>query len=654
LFHVNAGFLWQRRVRRILHLAGYDLRPGWPGADDLVAVWGRSPVAARGEAVAARSGAGLVRIEDAFLRSVLPGRGGAPPLGLLIDRQGVHFDAGAPSDLETLLARHPLDDTVLLDRARAAMARLRAGHLSKYSGTDPALPCPDPGYVLVIDQTFGDASVRHGGADAATFREMLACAQAEHPQAPILIKTHPETARGYRPGHFGASDAGGRVRLVTDPLSPWPLLEGAQAVYTVSSQMGFEAILAGHRPQVFGRPFYAGWGLSDDRHPAPFARRGRRLTRAQLFAGAMILAPTWYDPCRDRLCELETALAQFEAETRAWREDRRGWTAQGMRLWKRAPVQRFFGAHRRVRFGAARADRPAMVWASARATVPEGAARVEDGFLRSRGLGADLVPPLSLVLDDLGIYYDPSRESRLERLIAARATLRADEAARAAALVRALTDHGLSKYNTGRAAPALPEGRRILVPGQVEDDASIRLGAGAVATNLELLRRARADNPGAVILYKPHPDVEAGLRPGAVPQGALDGLADAVIAGTDPAALLAQVAEVWTMTSLLGFEALLRGVPVTVTGAPFYAGWGLTRDLGEVPARRAARPSLEGLAHATLIDYPRYRDPVSGLPCPVEVVAERLMRAQVPRAGPLNRLLAKAQGALAGHAWLWR
>jgi capsular polysaccharide export protein len=654
VFHFNGGFLWQRRVRRILHLAGYDLRLGWPSAEDLVAVWGKSPVAARGEAVAARTGAGLLRVEDAFLRSVLPGRSGAPPLGLLLDRQGVHFDASVPSDIEETLARHPLDDTPLLDRARDAMARLRAGHLTKYSGVDPALPCPDPGYVLVIDQTYGDASVRHGGADASTFQEMLTLAQEEHPNTPILIKTHPETAQGHRRGYFSTADAVGRVRLITAPLSPWPLLEGAQAVYTVSSQMGFEAILAGHRPQVFGRPFYAGWGLTEDRHAAPFARRTRTLTRAQLFAGAMILAPIWYDPCRDRLCDLETALDQFEAETRAWRDDHRGWTAHGMRLWKRAPIQRFFGSQRRVIFGRARSDRPAMVWASAKTDAREGALHVEDGFLRSRGLGADLVPPLSLVLDDLGIYYDPTRESRLERLIAMRETLRADQAQRARALISTLTDHGLSKYNLGAPAPALPDGHRILVPGQVEDDASIRLGAGAIATNLDLLRRARADNPDAVILYKPHPDVEAGLRPGAVPPGALDDLADLVVAGTDPAALLTQVAEVWTMTSLLGFEALLRGVRVTATGAPFYAGWGLTRDLGPVPARRRARPALEGLVHATLIDYPRYRDPVTGLPCPVEVVADRLTHAEVPRAGAANRLLAKAQGALAGHAWLWR
>ena len=111
--------------------------------------------------------------------------------------------------------------------------------------------------------------------------------------------------------------------------------------------------------------------------------------------------------------------------------------------------------------------------------------------------------------------------------------------------------------------------------------------------------------------------------------------------------------EVWTITSTLGFEALLRGVPVVTLGAPFYAGWGLTRDLGRVPLRRRARPDLNALVHACLIAYPRYRDPVSGLPCPAEIAVARLAEGR-GRQGPGLRWLAKAQGALAGHSWIWR
>ncbi|MCR9126800.1 MAG: capsular polysaccharide biosynthesis protein [Rhodobacteraceae bacterium] len=650
LYIYNGGFVTQRRIRRILGLAGYALRIGRPGAGDAIGVWGQGPTAHRGHRMAARTGAEVITVEDAFLRSLHPGRAGEPPVGLHIDSRGVHFDAATPSDLETLLATAPLDDTALLDRARHAIARLRESHLSKYSGFDADAPVPEPGYVLVVDQSWGDASVTASGADAARFREMLVFAQEEHPGMPVLIKSHPEMNRGYRLGHFVDGDASDRVRILRDEISPWRLLEGAVGVYTVSSQMGFEAILAGHKPRVFGQPFYAGWGLTVDEFPV--ARRTRRLTRAQLFAAAMILYPKWYDPYEDRLCGLETVLDGLEARTSAWRADRRGWTAGGMRLWKRKPLQRIFGQHGTVRFTETpREDCPHMVWASAR-NAPEGATRIEDGFLRSRGLGARLVPPLSLVCDDLGIYYDPATPSRLEHWIARRATLRADQRQRAERLIARLTEAGLSKYNLGGRVPELPAGRRILVPGQVEDDASVLKGAVDPQGNRALLLAVRAANPDAVIVYKPHPDVEAGLRTGAVADQA--DLADVVADRSDPAALLGNVDAVWTMTSLIGFEALLRGVPVTTLGAPFYAGWGLTDDRGAPPARRVARPDLAGLAHAVLIDYPRYFDPVTGTICPVEVAVARLTEGNIPGPGWPNRGLSRLQGLLASYAYLWR
>jgi len=665
-FYFNGGFLTNARVRRILKLAGHDLRLGKPGPRDDILVWGHSPYAARGEAAAKATGAHILRVEDAFLRSLHPGRDGEPPLGLTVDRRGAWFDSRQPSDLEHMLATHPLDDTALLDRARDGIARMRDAHLTKYSAVDPAIVPPAPGYVLVIDQTRGDASIRLGGAGDNTFREMLVYAREENPGTRIVIKTHPETQSGHRPGHYGDADCDATTTLCTDPISPWSLMEGAVAVYTVTSQLGFEAIFAGHKPRVFGQPFYAGWGLSDDRNPV--ARRRRTLTRAQLFAAAMLEYPIWYDPYRDRLGRFEDVLGTMEARARAWREDRFGHVALGIRAWKRAPMQEIFGgAGPALRFAksseaALAAHRPVMVWAgqetdALRETL--GALpliRVEDGFLRSRGLGADLIPPLSLVTDDLGIYYDPTRPSRLEALITEAAALPAPRLNRAEALVEVLIKSGLSKYNVGAAeALDLPQGRDVvLVPGQVEDDASIRLGAGEIRSNLSLLRKARALFPEGFLIYKPHPDVEAGLREGRIEATDMAGLADLVAENADPVALISRADHVVTMTSLLGFEALLRGVSVICLGAPFYAGWGLTRDLGPVPARRDAKPSLGALVHAALIAYPRYFDPVTRTACPVEVAVGRLARDAIPRPAIRLRALAKLQGWFAGYAHLWR
>jgi len=419
----------------------------------------------------------------------------------------------------------------------------------------------------------------------------------------------------------------------------------------VSSGLGFEAIFAGHKPRVFGQPFYAGWGLTQDQFEVQ--RRQRVLTRAQLFAAAMILYPRWYDPCRDTLCSLETVIDTLEAQARAWREDRHGWAAAGMSLWKRPHLQKFYGQHTPMTFTDAPldiSDRPQMIWASKAAPEIQ-ITRTEDGFLRSRGLGAELTPPLSLVSDDLGIYYDPARPSRLEKWIETRAGLRPDQQMRAAKLIKALTTAGLSKYNTGTAPDALPDGPCLLVVGQVGDDASILRGTSDITDNQALLDAVRAANPDATLLFKPHPDVEAGLRTGALTNPEV---ADHIVRGADPAALLAQVDGVHTMTSLMGFEALLRGVPVTTYGAPFYAAWGLTTDRSDVPPRRRATPTLEGLVHATLIDYPRYVDPKTALPCPVEVAVERLSSGDVPPAGKTNRLLSKLQGMFASKAHLWR
>lgn len=663
LFVFNGGFLTQTSMRRILALSGYDIRLGKPGPGDMIGVWGQSPTSPRGEKVSDWTDAAVVRVEDAFLRSVLPGRSGQTPLGLQIDHSGVHFDPTHPSDLEKILSGAALDDTVLLDRARAAIDRIRATHLSKYNAFDLTIAPPAPGYVLVIDQTKGDAAVKASRADRNTFREMLYFAQEEHPSARIIIKTHPETAAGHRDGYFTEDDCTGNVSLFDHAISPWALFEGAIGVYTVSSQMGFEAILAGHKPHVFGQPFYMGWGLTDDRQPLD--RRQRNLTKAQLFAAAMILYPNWYDPFHDRLCTLEDALGILEAEAREWRDDHKGWIAGGMRLWKRQPLQAFFGNYKNIRFktkpnGAARvaqeAGRPLMVWAgkSTDQTIGAKATRVEDGFLRSVGLGADLTPPLSLVCDDLGIYYDPSQPSRLEHLIAARETMPEWARKRADLLVRKLNAAGLSKYNLDSAGypERLPVGRRILVPGQVEDDASICLGAGDINTNQALLEAARKANPAAIILYKPHPDVEAGLRPGRIDNP--EQIADAILEDTDPITAINLADEVWTMTSTLGFEALLRGKQVTCFGQPFYSGWGLTNDRGVPLPRRSARPDILGLAHAVLIDYPRYFDPLTQRACPVEVIVDRISQGHLPERGPFNRSLAKVQGIFASYAWIWR
>ena len=112
------------------------------------------------------------------------------------------------------------------------------------------------------------------------------------------------------------------------------------------------------------------------------------------------------------------------------------------------------------------------------------------------------------------------------------------------------------------------------------------------------------------------------------------------------------VDEVHVNTSLAGFEALMRHTDVTTYGVPFYAGWGLTRDLGSVPARRTRQRSLDELVAATLLIYPRYLDPMSGLPCPAEVVVDRLC-AGVALPDSLLVSARRWQGKVKRHLQWW-
>jgi capsular polysaccharide export protein len=241
------------------------------------------------------------------------------------------------------------------------------------------------------------------------------------------------------------------------------------------------------------------------------------------------------------------------------------------------------------------------------------ALHVEDGFVRSVGLGSDLIPPLSIVLDERGIYFDATRPSDLEHMLASR-IFSDDDLSRAQSVRRFIIDQGITKYNLEPCSSVSwhAYGRLIvLVPGQVEDDASIVFGCTTIRSNLNLLQAARAARPDAFIVYKPHPDTLSGNRGGKLAMADVLRFADHVESGVSVVSCIEACDEVHTMTSLSGFDALLRGKKVVTYGQPFYAGWGLTEDRAENPSafeRRQRRLRLDELVAGALLHYPIYWD----------------------------------------------
>src|SRR5690606_20957796 len=234
---------------------------------------------------------------------------------------------------------------------------------------------------------------------------------------------------------------------------------------------------------------------------------------------------------------------------------------------------------------------------------------VEDGFIRSVGLGAKLIRPCSLVFDDIGIYYGATQSSRIEQLLN-QIELNPAQVQRAQYLQKLLIDLNISKYNVGESKALIrPNASKVLlVVGQVEDDMSIQLGGVGIKTNLGLLQKVREQNPDAYIIYKPHPDVQTGLRVGKITQEDALRFANTIEESSSILECFAIIDELHTLTSLSGFEALIRGIPVYCYGLPFYAGWGLTHDFYKLSRRRKI-VNLEELIYITLVEYPSYNLP---------------------------------------------
>jgi capsular polysaccharide export protein len=615
-------------------------------AKDLVVGWGLKANTARARSFSSSNGIPYATLEDGFVRSLGLGREGAVSISLVVDFEGIYFDARRPSTLETILNGGEGTFTArVLQEAEDAISYILTNRISKYNGA-PAFQVVDGDEerkkVLVVDQVKNDASVIYGMEQTFDLELLVEMALAENPGSDVYLKLHPETIAGFRKGGSSGVTIPRSVKIITEDVNSISLLEQMDKVYVATSLMGFEALMLGREVVCIGMPFYAGWGVTDDRMVCK--RRIRKRGVVEIFAAAYILYSRYVNPHTSERCNIMTALKVLKTQIDHNERRRRNIYCFGIRHWKRYNILPFLKSRgNRVAFvksveeakkkGIGKGDE-VVVWG---ARTPEGLSelvalvetpllRMEDGFLRSVGLGSDFIRPSSLVLDSKGIYFDPNVPSELENILNdAEFSLSQREVARR--IQKKIVSMRLSKYNCERGrslSVGAGKGQKILfIPGQVADDASISKGCLDIADNASLIRAVREENPGSYIIFKPHPDVSSGNRKGKVGEEILSEYCDQVVVNASIPDCLDVADEVYTMTSLVGFEALLRGVPVHVYGRPFYAGWGLTNDRYAI-LRRTRQLSLDELIAGALLVYPEYYDWESGFFTGCEQMIDKL------------------------------
>ncbi|ECK7438115.1 capsular polysaccharide biosynthesis protein [Campylobacter jejuni] len=625
--------------------------------DDLFFGWGRKKSGLKAMNLAKKYKAKFILLEDGFIRSLNLGVEDSPSFSMVKDDIGIYYDATMPSKLENLLNTCEFKDEEI-KQAKKAIELIKKYKISKYNNN---LDIPDNYFqkdekrVLIITQTANDASLEFGLAKDFKTLDMIKDAIKENPKSTIYIKIHPDVLSGKKQSDLDLNSLPKECILITENFNPIALLEFFDKVYTKTSGMGFEALMQECECICYGMPFYAGWGLTKDKLECK--RRMQKRSLEEVFYAAYILYAEYFNPYLNQKSNIFDTIQTLAKYKDIEKVNSNKLFMLGFTLWKRHFIKPFFKAKDNeiiflnsikslVRYKLKEDDK-FFIWGKKYdentlknlllvkakeqnlTNFTPKVSLVEDGFIRSISLGSDLTRPFSLIVDDKGLYIDPNKPSKLEELLQ-NEIFDENILNRAKNIIKILLENRFSKYNglkhENLKINAKTGQKIILIPAQVEDDASMILGGFGLST-LDLLKEVRSKNQDAYIIFKPHPDVLSGNRVGLKDETLILEFCDEIVKDCSIDSAIKIADEIHTITSTSGFDALLRAKKVFTYGMPFYAGWGLTKDKYRCE-RRTRKLSLEELVAGALIAYPRYINPKTKTLCEIEVCLDIMLNLQ--------------------------
>ncbi|EGK3516456.1 capsular polysaccharide biosynthesis protein [Campylobacter coli] len=625
--------------------------------DDLFFGWGRKKSGLKAMNLAKKYKAKFILLEDGFIRSLNLGVEDSPSFSMVKDDIGIYYDATMPSKFENLLNTCEFKDEEI-KQAKKAIELIKKYKISKYNNN---LDIPDNYFqkdekrVLIITQTANDASLEFGLAKDFKTLDMIKDAIKENPKSTIYIKIHPDVLSGKKQSDLDLNSLPKECILITENFNPIALLEFFDKVYTKTSGMGFEALMQECECICYGMPFYAGWGLTKDKLECK--RRMQKRSLEEVFYAAYILYSEYFNPYLNQKSNIFDTIQTLAKYKDIEKVNSNKLFMLGFTLWKRHFIKPFFKAKDNeiiflnsikslVRYKLKEDDK-FFIWGKKYdentlknlllvkakeqnlTNFTPKVSLVEDGFIRSISLGSDLTRPFSLIVDDKGLYIDPNKPSKLEELLQ-NEIFDENMLNRAKNIIKILLENRFSKYNglkhENLKINAKTGQKIILIPAQVEDDASMILGGFGLST-LDLLKEVRSKNQDAYIIFKPHPDVLSGNRVGLKDETLILEFCDEIVKDCSIDSAIKIADEIHTITSTSGFDALLRAKKVFTYGMPFYAGWGLTKDKYRCE-RRTRKLSLEELVAGALIAYPRYINPKTKTLCEIEVCLDIMLNLQ--------------------------
>lgn len=241
----------------------------------------------------------------------------------------------------------------------------------------------------------------------------------------------------------------------------------------------------------------------------------------------------------------------------------------------------------------------------------------EDGFYRSAKLGSEGHLSISIIKDNVGIYYDATEPSQLENYLNNDSCFENLNVEKMRNHISYIKHKQLSKYNFNLKVPDTlfpKKKKRLLFVAQTKGDMSLRYGFGDDNNSIDIIVDALKYYPADEYDYyvKVHPEALLGTKESDIEIDIFQNYGFQILSENyNPIDLLSYFDVVYTKTSQMGFEALLLDKEVVCFGAPFYSGWGLTQDRVFID-RRVKKRTIEELFYASVILYPEYCDPFNG------------------------------------------
>jgi len=235
-------------------------------------------------------------IEDGLVRSVEVGLTKSPTMSIIFDNISPYYDANSLNLFQKTLNDINLKEDQIAE-SKGLIDKIVSNKISKYNNAALSLGSNikiDKKSILIIDQRYNDASVKSGMADESSFESMLNEAVLKYPDYQIIVKKHPDSKfpqyKSYIDETLLEKFSSKNLLVIDDDVNPYVLFEKVDKVFVVTSQVGFEALMAGKEVHCFGMPFYAGRGLTIDKLAAQGFRNSHKNLNEVFYVAYILLA----------------------------------------------------------------------------------------------------------------------------------------------------------------------------------------------------------------------------------------------------------------------------------------------------------------------------------------------------------------------------